>query len=84
MNPVINSIACLGLILVGSHAFASDSVGRATMTKREMMNQCIEKQKTADVTMSKAQMIRMCKDQLKQQKTTGALPDAPPKDVPQN
>ncbi len=84
MNLAVKSIACFGLILVGSNAFAGDTVGRATMTKRQMMNECIERQKTADVTMSKAAMIRMCKDQLKQQKKTGALPESPPKDVPQN
>lgn len=84
MKLAVNSIACFGLILVGSQAFAADSGGRATMTKRQMMIQCIERQKAADVSMSKTEMTRTCKGQLKQQKTTGALPESPPKDVPQN
>ena len=47
-----------------------------------MMKECIERQKTKDVTMSKSEMKRYCKDELKRQKTTGAMPEQPPTDTP--
>jgi hypothetical protein len=49
-----------------------------------MMKDCIQRQKTADVTMSKAAMTRICKDQLKQQKQTGTPPEPAPVDPPHN
>jgi hypothetical protein len=64
-------------------ALADDSVSRATPTKHQSMQECIEKQKTADVTMSKSQMTRICKDELKRQKELGES-TPPPSDTPRN
>jgi hypothetical protein len=84
MNRSINSIAALTLALCAAQAMADDSVSRATPTDHQMMKECIERQKTADVTMSKAAMTRLCKDQLKQQKQTGTPPEPAPVDSPHN
>jgi hypothetical protein len=66
-----------------SQAFADDSVSRATPTKHQAMKECIEKQKTADVTMSKSQMTRICKDELRRRKELGES-TPPPTDTPHN
>ena len=84
MNRAFNSIALFGVILFGTQALADDSMSRSAMTKRQLMNECMQKQQSADVTMSKAQMKRICKDQLKQQKTSGVFPEPPPVDTPHN
>ena len=65
MNRAISSIAFAGGLLVAMQALADDSMSRGTMSKRQLMTQCMQKQKSADVTMSQAQMKRICKDQLK-------------------
>ena len=70
-------------ILAGASSFADDSVSRATPTKHQSMKQCIEKQKTADVTMSKSEMTRICKDELKREKQFGESAP-PPQDRPGN
>jgi hypothetical protein len=61
---------------------ADDSMARATPTDHQMLKDCIEKQKSKNVTMSKAEMKRFCKDELKRQKDTGAMPNPPPADEP--
>jgi hypothetical protein len=60
-----------------------DAPGRATPTTHESMKDCIEKQKMADVTMSKSQMTRICKDELKRQRQFGET-TPPPTDAPKN
>jgi hypothetical protein len=67
--------------LLGAQAFADDSVSRATPTTHQSMKECIEKQKTADVTMSKSQMARICRDELRRQKELGES-TPPPTDTP--
>jgi hypothetical protein len=84
VKHIINSMTFVALTLCGVHAFADDSMSHVTMTKSQSMKDCIERQKTADVSMSKAEMKRICKDQLKQQKQTGALAEPPAADTPHN
>jgi pentapeptide MXKDX repeat protein len=67
------------LVLAGS-ALADDSMDRATPSKHQMMKDCVEKQKTADVNMSKAAMERFCKDEVKRRIAGDAPP--PPSDPP--
>jgi hypothetical protein len=81
MNRVINSVVITGLML-GSSAFADDTTSHAGMTTHQAMKDCIEQQKTADVNMSKAEMKRICKDKLKNQKATGDMPQQPATDAP--
>jgi hypothetical protein len=72
---------CLALasaVFAGAISQADDSMSRTTPTKHQMMKECIEKQKTADVTMSKAAMDRFCKDEVKRRLAGDAPP--PPTD----
>jgi hypothetical protein len=69
----------LAAALLAGSVMADDSMGRATPSKHQALKDCIEKQKTADVNMSKSQMERLCKDEIKRQKVAG---DTPPADAP--
>jgi hypothetical protein len=80
-----NAFRCallIGAIAGAGTAIADDSMSRATPTDSQRLKDCIEKQKQADVNMSKAQMTRICKDKLKQQKSGGEPVDPPPTDTP--
>jgi hypothetical protein len=85
-NPMSKHIylpAFVVLALLGAQAWADDTVSRATPTRHQLMKECIDKQKTADVTMSKSEMQRICKDELKRQKDFGVAtppPDDPPRE----
>ena len=83
MNPLVHTVALAGLLFAG-HALADDSMSRATMTPQQAMNDCMERQKAGAVNMSKAQMKRLCKDKLKEQKATGDMPEHPAADAPRN
>jgi hypothetical protein len=83
MIRVVQSTLLMGL-LVASAAFSDEPMTQASMSKSQAMKDCIEQQKTADVNMSKAEMKRICKDKLKQQKATGDMPQQPPTDAPHN
>jgi hypothetical protein len=60
-----------------------DAAHRATPTQHESMKDCVEKQKMAGVTMSKSQMTRICKDELKRKRRYGET-TPPPTDTPRN
>jgi hypothetical protein len=83
MNRSISALGLVPFALVATLAFGDDSMHRAAPTDHQMIKECIEKQKTKDVNMSKAEMKQFCKDELKKQKETGALPEQPPTDAPQ-
>lgn len=83
MNRLVHILALAGLVAAG-HALADDSMPRASMTEHQAMKDCMERQKAAAVNMSKAQMKRLCKDKLKDQKATGDMPERPPTDAPHN
>jgi len=77
------SLTALALVYTLSAAsFADESMNRATPTDEQLIKTCIEKQKTGNVTMSKAEMDRYCRNELKRQKATGELPENPPVDTP--
>jgi hypothetical protein len=86
MNRTTAALALMGFsaCIGGGQALADDTVSRATPTDHQNLKECIEKQKTADVTMSEAQMKRICKDQLKQQKQSGIPAEPAPTDTPHN
>jgi hypothetical protein len=76
-------LALAPLALVASLVFADDSMGRVTPTDHQLLKECMERQKTnANVTVSKAEAKRYCKDELKRQKATGATPERAPVDTP--
>jgi len=84
MNRTVAAMTLMGLAVCSVQALADDTVSRATPTDHQMLKACIEKQKTADVTMSEAQMKRICKDHLKQQKQSGIPVEPAPTDTTHN
>jgi hypothetical protein len=84
MSNTINSLVLVGLSFCGTYALADDSMSRATPTNHQAMKDCIQKQKMTDVNMSQAEMKRLCKEQLKQQKQNGTPADPAPTDTPHN
>jgi hypothetical protein len=81
MKPAIFALAPLALVT--SLACADDSMNRVTPTDHQLLKECMERQKTnTNVTVSKADAKRYCKDELKRQKATGAPPEKPPVDAP--
>jgi hypothetical protein len=69
---------------VATPALADDTMSHVTMTKSQQLKDCIERQKSTDVTMSKTDMKKLCKDQLKLQKQSGVSPEPPPVDAPRD
>ncbi len=57
MNRLMHCAALAGLIL-GSNAFADDTMKHAAMTKHQAMKDCMERQKNAGVNMAKSEMTR--------------------------
>ena len=84
MNRSAAAMFLAGISVCSAPAFADDTVNRATPTDHQMLKECIEKQKTADVTMSEVQMKRICKDQIKQQKKSGIPAEPAATDTPHN
>jgi len=84
MKRIVAALTLVGFSVCSVQAFADDTVSRATPTDHQALKECIEKQKTADVTMSEDQMKRICKDQLKQQKKSGIPAEPAPTDTPHN
>lgn len=75
--------AALAAAVLASTAFADDAMRRATPSKHQMMKECMEKQKTADVNMSKSQMERLCKGEMKRLRTPADQPP-PASDAPRS
>ena len=84
MNRSINSLVLIGVFVCGAQAFADESPSRSAPTSDQKMRDCIEKWKATDVSMPKAEMKRICKDQMHLQKRTGELAEPPPTDTPRN
>jgi hypothetical protein len=83
MKVTVLTLMISAAALLSVQASADDAMTRATPNKHQMIKDCIQKQKTADVNMSKSEMVRICKAELKQQKTSGVTPP-PPSDAPHN
>jgi hypothetical protein len=83
MNRLVTTFVLAGLAF-GSCAFADEATPASSMTKRQAMKDCIEQQKTANMSMSKAEMKRICKQKLKELKATGDMPQQPAADAPHN
>ena len=54
-------------IFFGASAFADNSPGRAIKPTRQIIEECIHRQKAAEV--SKLAMIKNCREELRQQRT---------------
>lgn len=71
------------IALCASFAWSDDGMKRVTPTDQQLLKQCMERQKTSsNVTVSKSEAKRYCKDELKRQKETGASPERAPVDTP--
>lgn len=84
MNRLVTVVALVGLAVGSGAALAGEDTPASSMTKRQAMKDCIEQQKTGNISMSKSQMKQFCKQKLKDQKATGELPQPPATDVPKN
>jgi hypothetical protein len=70
MNRVLTMIAVTSAIFAGEQAFAVDSIGQPTMSKRHMIVQivgCMKKRMSADKTISYNEAAKACKDQINKQ-----------------
>jgi hypothetical protein len=81
----LSSLALLSIAgFMACTALADDTMTQSAPTKAQLMKDCIRKHQAGDVNQSKAQLNRICKDELKQQKATGTPPPPPaPTDGPQ-
>jgi hypothetical protein len=78
-------LLALPLMFAGAAVIADESVPRASPTDAQAIKTCMDKQKAnSNVTMSEGQLKRYCKDKLKEQKATGAMPEKPPEDTPRD
>lgn len=84
MNRLVASLACAGLMCGGVQAFADDAPSKPTMTKHQMMKDCMAKQKASDGGMPKEDMKKACKDVTKTEKENADRAPAPagPTNVP--
>jgi hypothetical protein len=68
MNRTFAPLAIAGLMLVGSYAFADDEVSQAGMAQQhKMMKDCMAKHAAQDKGMTKDDMERACKAEIKSQ-----------------
>jgi hypothetical protein len=79
MKLVVSAIVS-GLVLFGADAFAGDPAGRAIKPTRQVIEECIHRQKAADV--SKVAMLKNCRQELKQQRTLESRREPAPVDLP--
>jgi hypothetical protein len=81
MKRIVTSLAASGLILMGAQAFADDSASQQpTMAqKQQMMKDCMAKQATDNSTLSKTDMKKACKDQMKMHSSMGSMSTTPSK-----
>lgn len=59
-------------------AHADTTTTQSAPTDQQLMKDCIRKHETSDVSQSKSQLTRICKDEIKQRKITGTPPPPPP------
>ncbi len=80
----LRSSLLVGAALLGCGvlSMAEEPMDRATPNKSELMNDCIRKHQAGDVNLSKSELNRICKLEVKQNKTVADTP--PPQDTPKN
>ena len=77
----ISSLALLSLasVLAAPMSHADDAMTRATPTKKQMMRDCVRKHQSSDVNLSKSELNRICKDEVRKERLNGT---PPPTDAP--
>ena len=80
ITPVLIGAALLGCGALGMAADAP--MDRATPNRRELIQDCIRAHQSGDVNLSKSELHRICKEEVKHNKTVADAP--PPQDAPKN
>ena len=65
---------------ISLQGFADQAMKQATPNKHQLLKDCERKHQMQDVNLSKSELARLCKDELKAGKQTGATA-TPPADV---
>jgi hypothetical protein len=78
MNRILAPLAITGLMLVGSYAFADDEVSQAGIAQQhKMMKDCMAKHASEGNGMTKGDMEKACKDEMKSQKDNSNVMSEP-------
>jgi hypothetical protein len=81
MNAKPLFLLAISMSFAAPQCFADDAMAHATPNKHQAMKDCRHKHQMQDVNLSSSELDRICKDELKAQKQTGATPP-PPQDTP--
>ena len=66
MKNAIAMALCTGLMLVGFQAIADDAMSSSgSMSHKQMMKDCMARQKAKDSTLSTDELKRACQDEMK-------------------
>jgi pentapeptide MXKDX repeat protein len=69
MNRILTPLAIAALMLVGTYTFADDEISQAGIAQQhKMMKDCMAKHASEGNAMTKGDMERACKDEMKAQK----------------
>jgi hypothetical protein len=81
MTRILAPLAIAALMLVGSYTFADDEISQAGMARQhKMMKDCMAKHASEDTHMTKGDMERTCKEEIKLQKdNSNAMASSPQK-----
>jgi len=78
MNRILAPLAITGLMLVGSYAFADDEVSQAGIAQQhKMMKDCMARHASEGNGMTKGDMEKACKDEMKSQKDNSSAMSDP-------
>jgi hypothetical protein len=85
MKRVLTVISMICVVFIGEKALAVDSVGKSTMTKRQVIVQtvsCMRKRMSADKIISYNGAAKACKDQITKQTDHPAFGTLVASDIP--
>lgn len=79
MNRILAASAIAGLMFFNAYAFADDEVSQAGMAQQhKMMKDCMAKHASQDKGMTKGNMEKACKEEMKAQKDNSSVMASPP------
>jgi|SRR5471030_1930171 Na+-translocating ferredoxin:NAD+ oxidoreductase RnfG subunit len=81
MTRILTPLAIAALMLVGSYTFADDEISQAGMAQQhKMMKDCMAKHASEDTHVTKGDMEKACKEEIKSQKdNSNAMSGSPQK-----
>ena len=62
MTRFLSALACAASLLCASQVQADDGAGKPVPSKRQLMKECMAKQKASDAGLPKEQMKKNCRD----------------------